>query len=114
MKRSRKIEIEIADNGYVIREDDVPFKTDVIEIGDDKTSAQGMMELANILAEYLGVRGSRYDEERFYAIVAPGDKHDGFTTDHYNVIWGVDDEEKEIESKGIGSTTETQDGEPET
>ncbi|MDD5366962.1 MAG: hypothetical protein PHR30_16620 [Gallionellaceae bacterium] len=76
--------IERASNGYIVRYDG---DTHVIETEDDinltdadGADARAFVDLCNLLAELVGVLGSRYDAQRAYCVTYPGDKHATFDT----------------------------------
>lgn len=49
---------------------------------------EGLRDLLSIIVDELGMSGSRYDAERLYLVLAPGDKHEDFNNEHSNVIYG--------------------------
>ena len=90
-----KVEIKPADNGYILTIDyEDPESENSITVfacGGDVSSTQCFKELLNELDLVLGPSSSRYDDERIYTIIAPGDKHESFTEAHSKVIWGDND-----------------------
>ena len=80
-----EIKVKKAINGFVIETKEaadadgfVKENTAVFEFDETKHETEAFRSFVYDLAELLEVGGSRYDEKRFYAIVAPGDKHPEF------------------------------------
>jgi hypothetical protein len=67
------ISIERARNGYIVKSTSEEMtETLVIEEVDGCCEVQAFKHLVLVLQDLLGVTSSKYDEERFYAVVAPG------------------------------------------
>lgn len=66
------ISIERAENGFIVTSERA--KT-VIEQDPDRSEAATARDMLFVVAEELDLGGSRYDAERLYLDVRPGDKH---------------------------------------
>ena len=77
------ITITTAANGWIVKESDGDFERvycfsyDSIAGGDVKAFSGLLWHVT----ETLGMSGSRYDEERIYISVKPGDKHQSYQDD---------------------------------
>ena len=83
-----KLEIEAVSNGYILRcldddEHDTPPVTSVFGNGDDLPDARTFADLLHEIRDLIGPADSRYDPERVYIELRPGDKYeppkDGWT-----------------------------------
>jgi hypothetical protein len=81
-----KLTITTADNGYILEypnellttSDDVHTDCEVFVIENDN-SAKAIQHLLYSIIDVLDVSGSRYDKERVYVEVRPGDKYEELT-----------------------------------
>jgi hypothetical protein len=71
---SDTITIRIVENGYVLVDTD--GAETVVEHRDEESTARAFLSLVYVLQDALGVTGSRYDAERFWAELRPGDKYE--------------------------------------
>ena len=77
-----KFELERADNGWIVKvanvdqgEEALPF---VIQEDRTESEAEAWALLFWSILEQYGPMGSRYDDERVYITVGPGDKNDKY------------------------------------
>jgi len=66
-----KVTIEQAQNGYILKTPDGRF---VFGEGNDSTMRKALADLLSEVVDQFGERGSRYDSDRIYISVGPGDK----------------------------------------
>ena len=87
-----KIQIESVENGYIITEYEETENNTTIEkktvIVERNTEAETFRDLVYHVQDLIGHSDSRYDEKRYYGVIAPGDKNDNFTEAHSKVIFG--------------------------
>lgn len=70
-----KIKIEKAENGFSVRTEGNLYVFSDIQ------------SLLRFLLGEIGPSTSRYDSERVYVVLAPGDKHENFTEEHGNILF---------------------------
>ena len=75
-----EVKIKMVANGYIVEH---PESTYVYQ--DDIKSFAQMLDQINL---DIGPTTSRHSEERIYIRVAPGDKHQNFTDEVFNEIFG--------------------------
>ena len=83
-----KYEIEVVNNGYILRE------INTIK-GDEQFDQTCVYESIDEVLQHIGLNedpGSRYDEKRLYVVRMPGDKNEKFSSAHSEVLWGKDED----------------------
>lgn len=89
------ITIEQAVNGYVVKStSEDSNEMVVIEQEDDVSDAKCFQRLIYVLQDMLGIISSKYDDEKFYAVVAPGpdnQNYKGLDFAHWGEYYKEDD-----------------------
>ena len=82
-KKRVKMGLKKARNGYILQ-----YKDDEGELSQEVYAEDDIQGLLFGVMEVAGYCGGRHSAERVYIVKAPGDKHEDFTEEHANVIWG--------------------------